>query len=76
MLRSPAFWVMFLMFVLTAIGGLIAVGFGGDPAVVVIAGIVAFVMVWGLIAVWGRRSVRRLDPRLHPRFPSPPKSPT
>ena len=59
-----------------AIGGLIAVGFGGDPAVVVIAGIVAFVMVWGLIAVWGRRSVRRLDPRLHPRFPSPPKSPT
>jgi len=59
-----------------AIGGLIAVGFGGDPAVVVVAGIIAFVVVWGLIAVWGRRSVRRLDPRLQPKFPSPPKSPT
>src|SRR3989454_4795067 len=59
-----------------AIGGLIAVGFGGDPAVVVIAGMVAFVVVWGLIAVWGRRSVRRPDPRLQPKFPSPPKSPT
>ena len=59
-----------------AIGGLIAVGFGGDAAVVVIAGIIAFVVVWGLIAVWGRRSVRRPDPRLQPKFPSPPKSPT
>src|SRR3989441_10489319 len=59
-----------------AIGGLIAVGFGGDPAGGVVAGIVAFGGVWGLIPVWGRRSVRRPDPRLQPKFPSPPKSPT
>src|SRR5438132_6101427 len=59
-----------------ALGGLIALGFGGDPVVVVIAGIISFAVLWVLTAVWGRRSVRRLDPQLQPRFPSPPKPPT
>ena len=59
-----------------ALGGLIALGFGGDPVVVVIAGMISFAVLWVLTAVWGRRSVRRLDPQLQPRFPSPPKPPT
>jgi hypothetical protein len=59
-----------------AIGGLITVGFGGASVVVVIVGMTSFVAVAGLIAAGGRRAVRRLDPELAARFPSPPKSPT
>ena len=58
-----------------AIGSLIAVGFGAPSAAVVLAGVAAFLVTAVLIAVWGRRAVRRLDPGLAPRFPSPPKSP-
>jgi hypothetical protein len=59
-----------------AIGGLIAAGFGGQPVVVVLSGIAAFVLAAVGMGVWGSRSVRRLSPGLQARFPSPPKSPT
>lgn len=59
-----------------AIGGLIALGFGAPAAAVLLAGVALFAVTMVLMAAWGRRSVRRLDPRLAPRFPSPPKSPT
>ena len=59
-----------------AIGGLIAIGFGAPVAVVLLTGIIGFVIAFLLLAVWGRRAVRSLDPGLQPRFPSPPKPPT
>jgi len=58
-----------------AIGGLIGVGFGAPVVVVVLSGIVVFLVTFALIGIWGRRSVRNLDPSLAARFPSPPKSP-
>jgi len=59
-----------------AIGGLIAIGFGAPVVVVLLTGIIGFVIAFLLLAVWGRRAVRSLDPGLQPRFPSPPKPPT
>jgi hypothetical protein len=59
-----------------AIGGLIGIGFGAPVVVVLLTGIAGFVVAFLLLAVWGRRAVRSLDPGLRPRFPSPPKSPT
>jgi len=58
-----------------AIGGLVAVGFGGPPVVVLLAGMLAFVAAAVLMGVWGRRSVRGLSPGLEARFPSSRKSP-
>jgi hypothetical protein len=54
-----------------AIGGLIAVGFGAPVVVVLLAGIVAFLVVFLFLGAWGRRAVRGLDPTLAPRFPTP-----
>jgi hypothetical protein len=54
-----------------AIGGLIAYGFGAPVVVVLLAGIVAFLFAVLLLAWWGRRAVRGLDPTLAPRFPTP-----
>jgi hypothetical protein len=59
-----------------AIGGLVAVGFMAPTAVVVLGGIAMFLVTVVWLSVWGRRSVRRLDPGLLPRFPSPPNPPT
>jgi hypothetical protein len=59
-----------------AIGGLVAVGFGAPPVVVLLSGIAMFVVAFVLLGIWGSRAVRRLSPGLQPRFPSPPKSPT
>jgi hypothetical protein len=44
--------------------------------VVLLAGIAGFVVAFLLMAWWGRRAVRGLDPGLLPRFPSLPKPPT
>jgi hypothetical protein len=57
-----------------AIAGLIAIGFGAPAVVVLLAGIAAFLIAFLLMAAWGRRAVRGLDPGLLPRFPAPPKS--
>ncbi len=59
-----------------AIGGLVAVGFGAPPVVVLLSGIAMFVVAAVLMGVWGSRSVRGLSPGLQARFPSPPKPPT
>lgn len=56
-----------------AIGGLVAVGFGAPPVVVLLSGIAMFVLAAVLMGVWGSRSVRRLSPELMARFPSPKK---
>jgi len=54
-----------------AIGGLVAVGFAAPPVAVLLIGVASFVLAFVLIGIWGRRSVKRLDPGLEPRFPSP-----
>jgi hypothetical protein len=54
-----------------AIGALAALAFAVVPLGVVLSGAAAFVLAVVLMGVWGRRSVRRLDPSLEPRFPSP-----
>jgi hypothetical protein len=59
-----------------AIAGLIAIGFRAPVVAVLLTGILGFLIAFLLLAAWGRRAVRRLDPGLTPRFPSPPKSPT
>ncbi len=72
----PGMLSMIVASVAGAIGGLVAVGFGAPAAVVVLAGIALFLVTAVLIGMWGRRSVRSLDPTLASRFPSPPKPPT
>jgi hypothetical protein len=54
-----------------AIGALIALAFSEPPLGVTVAGAAAFVLAVLLLGFWGRRSVRRFDPGLAPRFPSP-----
>ena len=58
-----------------AIGGLIASGFGGPPVVVLLTGVVFFLSAEVLVAMWGRTSVRKPNPTVKPRFPTP-KSPS
>ncbi|HET7338539.1 MAG TPA: hypothetical protein VFK22_03240, partial [Candidatus Dormibacteraeota bacterium] len=55
-----------------AIGGLIASGFGAPPVVVLLVGLAFFLASVAVVAIWGRRSVRRPTPSLKARFPSPP----
>jgi membrane protein implicated in regulation of membrane protease activity len=54
-----------------AIGALVALAFAIAPVGVVAAGAVTFAVAVVLMGLLGRRSVRRLDPSLAPRFPSP-----
>jgi hypothetical protein len=54
-----------------AIGALVALAFAVVPLGVVLTGAAAFVLTTVVMGVWGRRSVRRLDRSLEPRFPSP-----
>jgi hypothetical protein len=54
-----------------AIAALAALAFAIVPLGVIAAGAAAFVVVVVLVGIWGRRSFRRLDPTLAPRFPSP-----
>ena len=58
-----------------AIGGLIASGFGGPPVVVLLVGLIFFLAAEALVAIWGRASVRKPNPTVKARFPTP-KSPT
>jgi hypothetical protein len=59
-----------------AIGGLIAVGFGAPPVLVLLMGVIFFLVAIALVSLWGRSSVRKPSPNLKPRFPSPGKTPT
>ena len=59
--------------VVGAIGALAALALGlPSLGVVLIAGMAFLIaMVW--LTIWGRRALRRPDPTLEPRFPSPPR---
>jgi len=70
----PGMLSMIVASVAGAVGGLIAVGFGATPVVVLLAGIGAFVLAALAMVLWLSRSVRRPSPGLEARFPSPPKS--
>jgi hypothetical protein len=59
-----------------AIGGLVAVGFGAPPVVVLLSGFAMFLAAAVLMGFWVSRSWRGTSPELQPRFPSPPKPPT
>jgi hypothetical protein len=54
-----------------AIGALVALAFAVAAIGVVVAGGAAFVVAVALMGLFGRRSVRRPDPSLESRFPSP-----
>jgi hypothetical protein len=54
-----------------ALGALVALAFAVAPLGVVVAGGAAFIVAVALMGLFGRRSVRRLDPSLDPQFPSP-----
>lgn len=54
-----------------AIAALAAVALAAPVLGVTLAGAIAFVLAVVLLGMWGRRSVRRSDPSLEPRFPSP-----
>jgi len=58
--------------VVGAIGALAALAIGAPPLGVVLAAAAAFVIAMVWLIVWGRRGIRRPDPSLKPRFPSPP----
>jgi len=63
--------------VVGAIGALVALAFGLPSLGVVLSAGAAFVVALVWLTSWGRRGLRRPDPTLEPRFPSPPadKSP-
>jgi hypothetical protein len=54
-----------------AIGALIGLAFAIAPLGVIVAGVAAFGLAVAVMGLSGRRSVRRLDPSLESRFPSP-----
>ncbi|MDP9320693.1 MAG: hypothetical protein M3P16_06325 [Chloroflexota bacterium] len=54
-----------------AIGALAALALAAPPLAVTLTGAVVFVLAVMVMGIWGRRSVRRHDPSLEPRFPSP-----
>jgi len=57
--------------VVGAIGALTAVAIGVRPLGVVLAAGASFVVAMVLLTRWGRRGIRRSEPSLEPRFPSP-----
>jgi hypothetical protein len=67
----PGMLTVIVAVVAGSIGGLIAVGFSAPTAAVMLVGVVFFLLAFVLMGIWGRRSVRRLNPTLEPRFPSP-----
>jgi hypothetical protein len=59
--------------VVGAIGALGALALGLPPVGVVLSAAAAFVIAMVVLTGWGRRGLRRPDPTLEPRFPSPPR---
>ena len=59
--------------VVGAIGALAALAIGWPSLGVVLTAAVAFVLAMLGLTSWGRRGLRRADPSLAPRFPSPPR---
>jgi hypothetical protein len=54
-----------------AMGALASVAVGLPSAAVVLAALAAFIVAVAWMGIWSRRSFRRSDPTLEPRFPSP-----
>jgi len=54
-----------------ALAALVALAFAVAPLGVVAAGGAAFIVAVALMGLFGRKSVKRLDPSLDPQFPSP-----
>jgi hypothetical protein len=59
--------------VVGAIGALGALALDLPPVGVVLSAAAAFVIAMVVLTGWGRRGLRRRDPSLEPRFPSPPR---
>jgi hypothetical protein len=68
----PAMLSVIVASVVGAIGALAALAVGLPSWGVVLAAAVAFVIAMVWLTAWGRRRLRRADPSLEPRFPSPP----
>jgi hypothetical protein len=68
----PAMLSVIVASVVGAIGALAALAVGLPSWGVVLAAAVAFVIAMVWLTAWGRRVLRRADPSLEPRFPSPP----
>jgi hypothetical protein len=58
--------------VVGAIGALVALAFGAPSLGEVLAAGATFLVAMVWLTMWGRRGLRRPDPILEPRFPSPP----
>jgi len=59
--------------VVGAIGALAGLALGTPSWGVVLSAGAAFVIAMVWLTIWGRRGLRRPDPSLEPRFPSPPR---
>jgi len=59
--------------VVGAIGALAALALGTPSWGVLLSAGAAFVIAMVWLTIWGRRGLRRPDPSLEPRFPSPPR---
>ena len=59
--------------VVGAIGALAALALGTPSWGVLLSAGAAFVIAMVWLTIWGRRGLRRTDPSLEPRFPSPPR---
>jgi hypothetical protein len=67
----PGMLTVIVAAVAGAIGALAALAIAFQPLAIALAGAAVFVLALVLMAIWNRRSIKRLPPGLEPRFPSP-----
>jgi hypothetical protein len=70
----PGMLSVIVAVVIGAIGALAALAVGLPPLGEVLVSGAAFVIAITWLTAWGRRGLRRPDPSLEPRFPTPPKA--
>ena len=73
LLVLPGMLSVIVASVVGAIGALGTLAIGLPPLDVILAAAAAFVIAMVGLTAWGRRGLRRPDPSLEPRFPSPPR---
>ena len=71
LLVLPGMLSVIVASVVGAIGALAALAIGLPPLGVILLAAAAFVIALVSLISWGRRGLRRPDPSLAPRFPSP-----
>jgi hypothetical protein len=71
LLVLPGMLSVIVASVVAAIGALVALAIGLPPLGVILLAAAAFVIAMVSLISWGRRGLRRPDPSLAPRFPSP-----